>query len=172
VRIVQTCLVISTLAAPALAAAEQLDVKTGQWQMTASVHMDGPIIPPEALAHLPPDARARIEGALQSAQQPHTNRSCMTEDKLQHGFDLDQSTHGHCHQQLLNLSSHAMEVRGVCEAPDGASTMHATITAVDRETIQGVIDVNRDAARGPTHITVSLAGKWLGPDCHGKESGD
>jgi hypothetical protein len=162
----------SLLALPAAARAEQLDVKTGQWEMTATVHLDGPIIPPEALANLPPQVRAQIDGALQSAQRPHTNRSCITEDKLRRGLDLDKATHGDCHQDLVDLTGRVMEMRGVCQTPDGSSTMHATITAVDRDTLQGLIDVDRAGGSGPRHIRVALSGKWLGPNCDGHEGHD
>ena len=163
---------LTLLGSPAIARAQQLDVKTGQWEMTATMHLDGPIIPPEALAHLPPEVRARIAGALQTAQQPHTSRTCMTEEKLRRGFDLDQRSHGTCHQELLNVTSHAMELRGVCQTPDGSSNMHATMTAIDRSTIQGLIDVDRVGGHGPQHITVALTGKWQGPTCEGKEDHD
>jgi hypothetical protein len=35
-----------------------------------------------------------------------------------------------------------------------------------------LIDVDRVGGHGPQHITVSLTGKWLGPDCDGKEDHD
>jgi hypothetical protein len=162
--------VLTALTVPATAGATQLDIKTGQWEMTESVHMQGFVFPPEELAKLPPEARAQIEGAMQSAQQPHTNKSCMTEEKLRRGFDLGDQTHGQCHQDVVNLSSTSMEVRGVCKARDGVSSLHAVFTAVNRDTIHGQIDADRAGGAGPQHFTVTIDGRWLGPTCDGSEA--
>src|SRR5271156_871304 len=67
-----------------------LDLKTGQWEYTVTTQMTGmpqaaagkqmPQIPPETLAKLPPDQRAKIEAAMKQASgmasgQPTTTTS-------------------------------------------------------------------------------------------------
>ncbi len=55
-------------AAPATAQATQLDVKTGLWEMTSTIQMHGPVIPPEALAQMPPAMRDKMTAMIQGCK--------------------------------------------------------------------------------------------------------
>ncbi len=167
--LVLTGLIGLAMAPPALAG--QLDIKPGQWLMTAVIHMDGLSIPPEALARLPPHAQAQAQAMMQSMTQPRTTKSCVTAADLQRGFDLNHNPRAQCHQILANLNASSMEVSGTCQSGDGAATMHARFEAVDASTLHGSIEVSRVSDKGPKHMVVQIDGKWLAPECDGSEEG-
>ncbi len=152
------------------AQATQLDVKPGQWEMTTVIHMDGGLnIPPEALARMPPAAQAQMKAMLNSMAQPQISKSCITEEELKRGFNLNHKMDAKCHQTTVNLSSSAMEIGETCAYGDGSATMHGKFEAVDRATLHGSVEVDRASTKGPKHMVVQFDGRWLGAACDGTE---
>ena len=62
-----------------------LNVKEGLWEMTMTHSMTGmpavPNIPPDALAKLPPEQRARVEAMMKGG--PNVQKVCITKEKLE-----------------------------------------------------------------------------------------
>ncbi len=160
---------IACLALTPALAAEHLDIKPGQWQMTTTMHMDGLSIPPEALARMPAQAQAQVQAMMQAMTQPHVTKSCMTPARVQRGFTLDHTVGGKCHQTMANVTATSMEVSGACAFKDGDSTMHGVFSAPDPGTLNGTVEVNRAAAKGPRHMTMQFEGKWVAAACDGTE---
>jgi len=78
---------ITPMMAPC-ALADSFNLKTGAWEMTPTSVITGTLIPPDVLAKLPPERRARLEQAMQARSgQPkiRTSRSRITQR------DLDQN---------------------------------------------------------------------------------
>jgi len=150
-------------AAPALAG--ELAANTGLWEMTSSVQMQGALLSPEMLAQLPPQAQAQIEASLRSAQQPHTRRICLTEEKLRRGFRFDQQRSDQCEQQVVSETSTLVEMRGVCHQETGDATMHARIALTGRDQMTGTFDMDSKSIVGPHHISGQISGKWISTDC-------
>ena len=69
--------VLGLAAVIAVLSAQAFDLRLGQWEYT----MSGMKMAPEALAKMPPSARAAME---QMMKQPQTNRSCLTADDLKY----------------------------------------------------------------------------------------
>ncbi len=70
------------------AQAESFNAKPGAWEMTYTGLSTGTLIPPDVLAKMPPEQRARIEQSMQaSSDKPstHATKSCITKE------DLDQN---------------------------------------------------------------------------------
>lgn len=150
-------------AAPALAG--ELAANTGLWEMTSSVQMQGALLSPEMLAQLPPQAQAQIEASLRSAQQPHTRRICLTEEKLRRGFRFDQQRSDQCVQQVVSETSTLLEMRGVCHQETGDATMHARIALTGRDQMTGTFDMDSKSIVGPHHISGQISGRWISTDC-------
>lgn len=148
---------------PALAG--ELAANTGLWEMTSQVQMQGALLSPEMLAQIPPEARAQIEASMHSAQQPHTRRMCLTEEKLRRGFRFDQQRSGQCEQQVVSETSTLLEMRGVCHQETGDATMHARITLTGRDQMTGSFDMDSKSIVGPHHISGQISGKWISADC-------
>lgn len=164
----------STLIAMLLASASQakasepLAVKTGLWEMTTRLHIQGPLISPETLAKIPPALRAQIQAATGAITQPRTAQICVTAEKLRRGFDF-QSHHSKCDPHIVTQTSTSMEVQATCTEASGISTMHAHFTADDTETMRGGFTVDRIAAEGPKHIDAEVSGRFLRTDCAGAD---
>jgi hypothetical protein len=78
-----------------------------------------PPIPPEALARLAPEQRAKFAAAMAAAMAkagaPHTFKSCVTEKSLQRGFDTGEGNAGRtCTQTIVSSSTSAMDGREEC----------------------------------------------------------
>jgi hypothetical protein len=174
----RAALMLPTLALPALAmlvfaaspaSAEELAANTGLWEMTSSMHLQGQFISPDNLAKLPPEARAQLEGAMQAMQQPQSHRTCLTAEKLRHGFRFDEGREDKCKTDVLTQTATLMEVRAVCQDGDSSSTMHAHISVTGRDHMTGSFEVERAGAEGPQHMSGQIEGKWLSADCAGAD---
>ena len=154
--------------APAAAWAEPLNATPGLWEMTSTVQMHGPVLSPEMMAQIPPSARAQVEAAMKTMQQPHTSRTCITEQKLREGFNFDQSREGSCQKLEYTTSSSGFEVKYQCSEGDGASAvMHARFGLTGRDHMAGTFDMDRAGGEGPQHITGQVEGHWVSADCAG-----
>src|SRR5690348_9441337 len=82
-------------------AGSTLNVKLGLWEMTTMGEVSGaPPIPPEALARMTPEQRARMQAAMTAslAQQnkPKVRKYCVTQKDLERGLDLKGSQSAGC----------------------------------------------------------------------------
>ena len=160
------------LAIPTLAWAGQLDVKTGSWEMTSRMQMQGAMMNPGMMANIPPEARAQVEAAMGAMNKPHTRRQCITAEQLQRGFDMIEGHDSGCHHQVISATSDSMEVRGSCASDGTKSTMHGVFHAANRESFAGTIDMDTVSEDGPHHATLAMTGKFLGPDCTAADNDD
>src|SRR5690348_15022970 len=71
-----------------------IDVKVGLWESTNTSEMSGmpamPAIPPDKLAQVPPEQRARIEAMMKGrgGSNTSTTRSCLTKESLERGLNF------------------------------------------------------------------------------------
>jgi hypothetical protein len=152
-----------------VASAATLDVKTGLWEVTSQGETTGmPPIPPEALAHMTPEQRAKIQQSMADAMgrsgKPDVNRSCITEKALQRGLDLNDRDQPNCTRNVTNSSSRQLDVTMQCTGQQKMNGM-LHIEAVDRQTMRG--NFNLVTTDGTNTMTVkrTMNGKWLGSDC-------
>src|SRR5262249_9492942 len=106
---------------------QPLNVKLGLWENTTTISSSGALgIPPEKLAKMSPEQRARVEAALKarSGQSAHTNtyKSCLTKDQLQKTPFADKQN---CAETLISSSAKEAEVSFECtmEEAKGSGTM-------------------------------------------------
>jgi Protein of unknown function (DUF3617) len=154
-------------------AADHPTIKPELWEMTQQAEVNGrPLVPDEVLAKMPPEARARMEAALQGrgAGGPGgspTSRHCITERDLDRGFRADDE-HQHCTHKILSQTAKSMEVAIDCaNLGEHGGTGHGTLTwaASSPEAMAGTVDmaITQGAQTMNTHVT--LTGRWLGADC-------
>ena len=160
----------ATLASIALAQAADpaFDVKPGLWEITSMGSATGaPPIPPEALAKLSPEQRAKMEAAMQAAMarngQPRTSKSCITQAQLEKGPNFgphDKSSK----QTIVSRTASLMETRVECT---GEQKMSGTFRfqALSRETVRGEVTMAISGGGNTMNSNRTLEGKWLGADC-------
>jgi hypothetical protein len=162
----------AALTSACAAQAASLNVKPGLWEMTMTGQASGaPPVPPELLAKMPPDRRAKYEAAVAGSMgrmnQPHVRRHCVTLDQLQRGFDIEDKTQRSSCRKTVTANNGA--VMDWSESCTGQRTMNAQIRlqAVNPETVAGQINMSIGDANNTMTIKQTINGRWLGADCGG-----
>jgi hypothetical protein len=148
------------------------DAKPGLWETTSTSQMEGvnmpamPQIPPDKLAQMPPEQRARVEAMLKNrpgSARTSTNRSCQTRETLDHGMGLQ--NRGDCTQQVVSSSSSKMQVHMECSPANGPkSAGDLMIDRIDPGHAKGNLNM-KVAGDHPMTINVSFDTKWISADC-------
>jgi Protein of unknown function (DUF3617) len=64
---------------------DSLDVNPGAWDMSITTLTSGSLIPPDLLAKMPPEQRAKFEQSMQARSgkpMTHTSKGCVTQEDL------------------------------------------------------------------------------------------
>ena len=152
-----------------------MDVKLGQWESTMTSQITGmpqgrgmPQIPPEQLARLPPEQRAKIEAMMaqmaSGAPRTATTKSCIKrEDLTKLPMNNDQS----CKTTLTSSSSSKQVIQMDCDRNGNKQSGTMTIEALSSESIKfTVVGGASDASKGMNmSMNISGTSKWLSPVC-------
>lgn len=156
-----------------------MNVKTGLWQSTSTVTVTGSLgLPPEALAKMTPEQKARYEAAIQAQAgghtSTHTNKGCLTQKDLTTDpfarTDSDDENI-HCHGNLLSSTSTDVVLQETCSGEASMaytmkihadSTEHATGTGAGTATMGG----------HTMNSSVKFDSKWLGATCPAETNHD
>ena len=148
-----------------------LDVKPGLWETTVTSQTSGmPPIPPEALARLTPEQRARMEAVLKQreAQGPKTNttKSCATKDQIDNMFSsFNDNVRQNCKSTVIRSSSTEEDLRLDCSQNNTQVTMNVHVQAINSENVKGTVQMNASGGDNKMNTQTSLTAKWLGSDC-------
>lgn len=145
-----------------------MDVKTGQWETTVTGQMTGmPAIPPEALAQMTPEQRAKFESAMGArGAKPIVSTSCKTKEKLAQAWDTGQTAMKSCTVTVTSSSSSKQEAHLECNRDGAKSSGTVKVEAVDSEHIRGSFQMT--AASDGNHamnLNYTFTSKWLGAAC-------
>ncbi|HTC07741.1 MAG TPA: DUF3617 domain-containing protein [Acetobacteraceae bacterium] len=146
-----------------------LDVTPGLWQISTAGSASGvPNIPPSALAKMSPQQRAMAEAMamviVSQANIPHELQICITPEQIRQGFDLNRVGHNDCVHDVRSSSPTHLDMHVTCTGKDQLDgTVH--LTAIDRTTVSGDLDLRAGDAGTALTIRQTLHGKWLGAAC-------
>jgi len=156
------------LGVPLQTFAASFNVRPGAWQMSMSTLLVGNPLPPEALASMPPEKRARVEEAMKArAGKPVTitHKACVSQEDLdQNRIIQADKNDNQCTRKVLSKSASRLVMEQTCPEPH-ASTTQMTIEAKTPETLSA--NIVRVRGDGKGKVTVDVKGFWLGPDCAG-----
>ncbi|HEU4618191.1 MAG TPA: DUF3617 domain-containing protein [Gammaproteobacteria bacterium] len=164
----KTLLVAACLIAPAALAADNLDVKTGLWELKTSSESTGlPALPPQIASQLTPEQRAKLEENVKKqlqAAQNRTQKICVTKDDLGRPFaSLDFKE---CTQTIVAQTSTSQEVKLACTGtPSGSGTLRIAVKSA--EAVTGTIDLTLGTGQTPMTSKTQFQAHWLGNDCAG-----
>jgi hypothetical protein len=162
----------------ASAAAENLNIKPGLWEVTSKTDAKG--APPisaaqreemeKQLAQLSPENRAKAEAAMKAAQarqgQPVVRKSCITKEDLSKPLAFDGGRgDGSCTRTILKSTSSVQEVRLDCTNNAHKSGGTLRIVATNPEAWSGTLDGSASDTGGAMTLKSTVSGKWLGADC-------
>lgn len=155
------------------ASAEQLNVKTGLWEITSVTRMSGlPPLPKELMDKLTPQQRAAMaaEAKADAAGAPSkdTSRECVTQKDLDQPFES--ANMEHCKPAKMTTTRTTQEARIVCDGEHKGSGVFR-ISAPTPETMNGTLDLKIGEGADAFTLKGQLSGRWLGADC-GDEADD
>ena len=146
-----------------------LDVKPGQWETTTTGQMTGmPAIPPEVLARLTPEQRAKMESAMGArGAKPIVSTSCKTKETLQQAWNTGQAALKACTWAVTTSTSSKQEIRIDCNQNGTKSGGTVKVEAIDSEHIRGAIQMTAaESNDGHTMgMNYTFTSKWLGAAC-------
>jgi hypothetical protein len=143
---------LALAALTAVLSAQAFDLRLGQWEYTIS----GMKMAPEALAKMPPSARASME---QMMKQSHTNRSCLTAQDMK-DLNLAKSDDEDCKVTAKKITGSVADITTTCTGDDPhTQTMH--YEALSRESMRGTIKMS--GGNGPSEMNIT--GKWVAAAC-------
>lgn len=150
------------------ALADSFNAKPGAWEMTHTTLTTGLLIPPDVLAKMPPEQRARLEQSMQArAGKPttHVSKECVTQEDLDQNRMIKEEHHDEdgvqCTTKVVSKSSSKLVIERTCPAPR-ASTTQLAMEAKTPESIVGSIIIAR---RESGKVHVDIKGRWLGASC-------
>ena len=168
------CLITLAAAVPLLAHADSLNARPGAWEMTTSTTTSGMMVPPDVLANMSPEQRAKIEKSMKAHEgkaRTHVTKTCVTKEDLDQDRMLksndDDDGEGKCVKKVVTKTSTKLVMEQTCAAPRGgsATTMIETKTP---ETVVAVMDMTRGTG-GKVHVDIK--GRWLAASCAGIKGG-
>jgi hypothetical protein len=148
-----------------------LDVRLGLWEVTNTVQTSGmpPVsIPPEAMANMTPEQRARVEQMMKDrgsgAPKTTTQKSCMTREKMnrQQMFNEEQSS---CTHTVVTSSSSKLEMRIQCGAEGTKTNGTLRVEALNSENVKGSMQMVSSGGDRTMNMSSNFTAKWLGPNC-------
>jgi hypothetical protein len=127
-----------------------------------------PSIPPDVLAKMTPDQRARMQAMMANGGpgKPMTDQSCVTEKDLEHGIRPDNDNEKSCKVESMTSTGKTQEMHLVCTNSQGKSTGVFTITATSRESYEATMDMQMIIGGHPTTMKIHMQGKWLSANCN------
>jgi hypothetical protein len=147
------------------ARADQLNIKTGEWEMTTVGLTTGMPIPEEKLSKMSPEQRARLEQIMQAHSgkpSAHVRNTCVTKEKLAKSNIIKDDAPEGCTKKVIANSPTKVVVERTCAAPqESVSTI--SIEAPTPESVLVNVDRMQGGAQGKVHI--SIQGRWLGASC-------
>lgn len=159
------------LALPAVSA-EQLNIKTGLWEISTTTQMSGvPQLPKELTAKMSPQQRAKMEADFKAASlspTKDTDRSCITQKDVENPF---RGANENCKQSIVRTTRTTQEVNLVCTGePKGSGFIR--INTPTPETMTGVMDIKMGEGTDALNLKANLSGRWLGADCGDEADND
>jgi len=146
-----------------------LNVKEGLWEVTVTHSMTGmpatPNIPPDALAKMPPEQRARIEAMMKGTPTTDVRKECVTKEKLEKNLAFGNSR-GDCTRTVVTSTGHKLEMKVHCEEKQSSTDAQFVIEAIGSDSVKGTNHMVSNTSSGHTMtMDFTFSSKYLGPEC-------
>jgi Protein of unknown function (DUF3617) len=146
-----------------------LNIKEGLWEMTITHSMTGmPAIPPESLARMPPEQRARAEAAMKGGTTADVHKECVTKEKLekQMAFDenrKDKDKDDDCIRTIVNATGSKLEMKFHCEKSSSDGSL--LLEAVTSDSVKGSMHIIANSHGRSMNMDLTFNSRYLGPVC-------
>ncbi len=146
-----------------------LNVKEGLWEVTVTHSMSGmpamPNIPPDALAKMPPDQRARIEAMMNGQPSTDVRKECITKEKLEKHSAFS-ANRGDCTRTVVSSTGSKLELKFHCEEKQSSSDGTFVMEALASDNVKGTMHSVIKTSSGKTmNMDFTITSKYLGSAC-------
>jgi len=128
-----------------------LNVKEGLWEQTVTHSMSGmpsgANIPPDVLAKLPPEQRARMEAMMSGKPSTDVHKECITKEKLAKNAAFA-NNRGECTRTVLSSTGRKLELRFHCQDKDAASDGNLVVDAIGTDNVKGTMHMVTNGGEG------------------------
>src|SRR5580692_4017130 len=148
---------------------QPLDVKTGLWEVTTTVSTSGQMpIPPDLLAKLTPEQRAKFEqqmsGRSLQPAKPIVSKHCLTQEQLDKGDSFAENRKS-CQHTVVSSTRSKAEVRLQCEEKDMKFDVKLQFEAIDSENVRGQTQSIATGGDHSMNANSTFTAKWISPNC-------
>ena len=161
-------IVFSSLTLWAADSITPLNVKEGLWEMTVTHSMSGmpatPNIPPDVLAKMPPEQRARVEAAMKGGPSTDVRKECITKEKLEKHSAFS-NNRGDCTRTVVNSTGSKLEVKIHCEEKQTSTDGTLVLETVGSDRVKGTMQSVTNANGHTMNMNFTFSSKYLGPAC-------
>jgi Protein of unknown function (DUF3617) len=161
-------IVFSSLTLWAADSITPLNVKEGLWEMTVTHSMSGmpatPNIPPDVLAKMPPEQRARVEAAMKGGPSTDVRKECITKEKLEKHSAFS-NNRGDCTRTVVNSTGSKLEVKIHCEEKQASTDGTLVLETVGSDRVKGTMQAVTNANGHTMNMNLTFSSKYLGPAC-------
>jgi hypothetical protein len=167
-RLVWGIIIFSAAALWAVDTITPLNVKVGLWEMTVTHSMTGmpapPNIPPDTLAKLPPDQRARIEAMMNGSPSTEVHKECVTKEKLEQHSAFS-ANRGSCTRTVVSSTGSKMEAKFHCEDKQTISDGTFVVEAIGSDNVKATMHSVSNANGHNMNMDFVITSKYMGPAC-------
>jgi hypothetical protein len=144
-----------------------LNIKEGLWEMTVTHSMTGmPAIPPETLARMPPEQRARVEAAMKGAPTADVHKECVTKEKLEKQMAFDENRKdkdNDCTRTIVTSTGSKVEMKFHCEQSSTDGTL--LLEAVTSDSVKGSMHSVTNSHGRSMNMDLTFSSRYLGSVC-------
>jgi len=145
-----------------------LNVKEGLWEMTVTHSMSGmpamPDIPPDVLAKMPPEQRARMEAMMKGGPSTDVRKECITKEKLAKNSAFS-NNRGECTRTVVNSTGSKLEVKIHCEEKQASTDGTLVLETAGSDHVKGTMQSATNANGHTMNMNFTFSSKYLGPTC-------
>jgi hypothetical protein len=145
-----------------------MDVKLGLWETTMRNLTDmSSMMPPEVLARLTPEQRAKMEGAMgRGGSGATTTKHCVTKDTINEALASANTNNArmNCTRTFVTSTSTKQVIHMECTSGPMKTSGDIQVEVIDRENTKGSMVMTSGGGRGG-NMKMEWTTKWLGADC-------
>jgi hypothetical protein len=148
---------------------QPLDVKVGLWETSVTTQSNGtPPIPPEMIAKLTPEQRAKFEAMMKQRQaegpRTETVKKCMTKEDLEktNVFGNDDKE---CTKTVVTSTPRKLEGKIECTKGGGKQSGTFHIEALDASNVKGTTQMVMTGNGNTMNVNSTFTSKWLASSC-------
>lgn len=151
-----------------------MNVRLGMWENHSTIAVTGGIgIPPEMLAQMTPEQRARVEAAMKNhpgasgVPREHVSKGCLTQKDLNSDpfGKMSQEKDMKCEETVLNSTGTDLNVKTTCTEGTTKGDMHLHFHALSSEHVIGTGEGTVTMGGRTMHSNMKMDMKWIGATC-------